>query len=476
VLSPATCRTTCSLPCFGTSRRIIAEALVIDGATPELGGDGLTAAGRLALEVRGLPGYVCMPSGIRWCKIPIVIVVENDEMMRRAYGDPLLRSFTLASAHPGWDNAYQAVAKAVHTFGEQLVEEFLKAGWRLREEYGRHTRVQSPKLRRVGDRFQHIETELDDGNHDEWYRSRTKRDRMRLSLIHTDQSAVPRDIDTLRRTMAGRYTEPTYQAFMNIRTYFLGAAPYELTSQAPLRDPDTGEMRYADYAYNRIQLSAYDEPSRIIDLSVPQAPLLVRARKYYKLGGEYTTGIAQLTGYRSNLEDPRSAEDLRVLFPDGGPLSRGLLVAGTLANVDRGALEAQRHLYREVVDITLRWLAERVAPEIADAVAARVGRQRSARRSSSYVRGRRDGVLLDLSADLPRRVLASALSSRSCCRCSSSAVERCQPPRPGRRRVNPQAYADDDAGGRLPLGTGPHSPPNTPPGGRPRLPVHEEEP
>jgi hypothetical protein len=172
-----------------------------------------------------------------------------------------------------------------------------------------------------------------------------------LSLIFTDETAAERDIDELRRKIGQIHPEHVYQGFVDYRTYLLGAAPYELLPQAPLRSPDSGEDRYADYSLNRLQLSPLDPPSRLVDLKVPQARLLVPARKYQKFGQEITTGIAQLRGYKRDIEDPRSIEQFQQLFANGGSLGPGLLIAGTKANVDRAALEYERDLYHAHVEL-----------------------------------------------------------------------------------------------------------------------------
>jgi hypothetical protein len=333
-------------------RPIIAEAIIIDGAREtSLQGDALTIAALLANQIRDLPGYVTMPNGIRWSRLPIVIVVENDDIRRRAHGDPLLRRVTIASAYPGWDSVYMTVAAVVRDFGMLLVEEYRSMGWSIEVEHGRYIRTQAPRGKRRDARVERIETDLYDGNRDQWYLARGDRARLPLSLLFTDETAVERDIDDLRRKISQIHSERVYQGFVDRRTYLLGAAPYELLPQAPLWNPDSGEDRYADYSLNRLQLSPLDPPSRLVDLKVPQAKLLVRARKYQKVGQEIATGIAQLRGYKRDLEDPRSVEHLQRLFANGGPLGPGLLIAGTKANVDRAALEYERDLYREQVEL-----------------------------------------------------------------------------------------------------------------------------
>jgi hypothetical protein len=331
---------------------IIAEAIVIDGAREtSLQGDALTAAGVLANQIRELPGYVTMPNGIRWSRLPIVIVVENDEIRRRAHSDPLLRRVTIASAYPGWDSVYKTVAAVAGDFGMLLVEAYRSMGWRIDVQHGRYVRAQAPRTERRDAKVERIETDLYDGNRDQWYHARGNRTRLPLSLIFTDETAVERDVDELRRKIGQFHPEHVYQGFVDRRTYLLGAAPYELLPQAPLQNPDSGEARYADYSLNRFQLSALDPPSRLVDLKVPQARLLVPARKYHKFGQEIATGIAQLRGYKRDLEDPRSIDQLHRLFANGGTLGPGLLIAGTKANVDRAALEYERELYREQVEL-----------------------------------------------------------------------------------------------------------------------------
>ena len=292
-----------------------------------------------------------MPNGIRWSMLPIVIIVENDDMRRRAYGDPALRTVTIASAYPGWDNVYKTVAAAVRDFGMRLIDEYRSAGWKIEDEHGRYIRVKAPRSKRSDGKLEHIETELYDGSRDQWYQARTLRERLPLSLVFTDETAVEHDVDELRRKIGEVHPERVYQRFVDHRTYLLGAAPYELLPQAPLWNPESGEARYADYSLARLQFSALDSPSRLVDLKVPQARLLVPARKYQKFGGEIATGIAQLRGYKRDLEDPRSAEYLQRLFANGGPLGPGLLIAGTRTNVDLTALEYEREFYRDQVEV-----------------------------------------------------------------------------------------------------------------------------
>jgi hypothetical protein len=104
------------------------------------------------------------------------------------------------------------------------------------------------------------------------------------------------------------------------------------------------------------------------------------------------------------------------------------------------------------------WLAERVAPAVADAIqAARSPAELAASLAEyglQYVRGRRGGVLLDHSVDPPRGVPASALAFSL----SLPVLEQrfgTFPtfPAPADARTNPRAYGNDDEGRRLPLGT-----------------------
>lgn len=104
------------------------------------------------------------------------------------------------------------------------------------------------------------------------------------------------------------------------------------------------------------------------------------------------------------------------------------------------------------------WLAERVAPAVADALAAASTPAQIAAALGQfglqYVRGRRGGVLLDHSADPPRGVPASALAFSL----SLPVLEQrfgsfpTFPP-PADARTNPRAYGNDTEGRRLPLGT-----------------------
>jgi hypothetical protein len=104
------------------------------------------------------------------------------------------------------------------------------------------------------------------------------------------------------------------------------------------------------------------------------------------------------------------------------------------------------------------WLAERVAPAVIEQLAraqslAEVGATLE-QYGLQYVRAERGGVLLDHSVDPPRGVPASALSFAI----SLPALERRFGPLPSfpvpeDARTNPRAYANDDEGRRLSLGT-----------------------
>jgi len=350
---------------------IIAEVVIIDGTRATLVDDPLSLAARLAYDIRGLPNHVTMPNGIRWSKIPIVIFLENDDMVKRAYGDPALRTVRLAARSPGWDNVYRAAAAEVRDFGERLVDEYVAAGWNVEYNKGRYLRVGIPKAR--NGKVEPIETDLYDGTRDRRYQARTRRELLPVSLIFTDETAVEHDLEELRRKMPEQHPEGVYQRYMDGRTYLLGAAPYELLPHPEQQDPGTGEKRYADYGLNSLRLSDFSAPSRLVDLKTPQAKLLVGARKYKKFGSDITTGLAQLAGYRRDLLDPRSKELLARIFPNGMPLGANLLVAGTKADVDRASLEYERERYRREADLRTydevlemaeqRYLADHSDPE-----------------------------------------------------------------------------------------------------------------
>lgn len=330
---------------------MIAEAIVLDGTRGTLQEDTVTVAARLANEIRALPGSATMPNGIRWCKVPIAIVVDNEDIRARTRGDPALRTVVIVSAYAGWDAVYKAVAVTVRDFGMTLVEEYRAAGWQIESDRGRYIRVGVPRPRRRTRSVERIETDLYDGPRDRLYRARTLRERLPLALIFTDETAVEHDVDELRRRMGEIHPEAAYQRFIDRRSYLLGSAPYEVVRQPRLRDPESGEERYPDYGLARVRLSPFDPLPRLVDLKVPQSPLLVNARKYVKFGGEITTGIAQLRGYARDLQDPRAAEHLRGIFNGAAAFGPGLLIAGNRTNVDADALERERELYRDYVEL-----------------------------------------------------------------------------------------------------------------------------
>ena len=338
---------------LGSSSPTIAEVIIIDGSNSPapLQQDALLSAASLALEIRNLPDHTTMQNGIRWRHIPIVIIVENREKLDRTHGDPVLRTIQVCDASRGWQHVYEEAAEAVQHFGMQLIEELRLVGWKLREEQGRYYRVSPPSKAMRSGKVSPIETTLYHGGSDRWFTSRGQRERLPLSIVHTDARTVESDFENLRRLIEMQRNEGDYQRFLNIRAYILGAPQYELLPHPVLWDADANEKRSPDYSQDRRQFISSDPAPRLVEIKVPHIPVLVNARKYKKLGAELLTGISQLRGYKEAAMDPRSAGITARAFSNNGTLGPGLLIGGILGKADKAAFEIERKQFADTAEI-----------------------------------------------------------------------------------------------------------------------------
>jgi hypothetical protein len=329
---------------------IIAEAIVIDGARRELNGDDLDWAARLANEIRGLPEHATMQNGIRWRHVPIAITVESDEMARRTHGDPALRDIVVVSAFHGWQRVYKVLSDMIRDFAMELVEQYREVGWEIQEDdYGRVTRMKAPKLKRRDGKLDPIETEFYDSSADRWFAARANRTRLPLQTIYVAPEAVEHDIRDFRKLIRPQgLLEGEYQRFLNERTYFFGAAQYEMLPRPELWDPDNGKFRYPDYSINPTHFTDDDPLPHFLDLKTPDSSLLTSDRGFPMLTRPVQSGLRQMRGFQDIARDPRGKEYVDRIFPQQLPLGAGKVIIGLNTSNHRRAFEKERALYRDL--------------------------------------------------------------------------------------------------------------------------------
>ena len=104
-----------------------------------------------------------------------------------------------------------------HDFGMRLVDELRRIGWLLSEKDGRWRRMKAPSRTRRHGTVPPLESELYDGSADHWFNSRTARNRLPLTIVHTDAHAVDKDIEAFRKLIHSKgVREDEYQRFLSV--------------------------------------------------------------------------------------------------------------------------------------------------------------------------------------------------------------------------------------------------------------------
>lgn len=155
-----------------------ADAVVIEESRNDLSSMGAMRLANMARAIHELPDPVAMPSGARWKGIPIVALVDHDDVANALHLD---LPYVIACATENlfywdyidpWPDIYDRIDSAVYENKLARMEEMQRLGFRFQLMGGRYLRLIPPNPRRRNGALQDLETPLYSGLHDVLLRRR----------------------------------------------------------------------------------------------------------------------------------------------------------------------------------------------------------------------------------------------------------------------------------------------------------------
>lgn len=338
---------------LGASSRLVADAIVIDATSKSLnydfdydGGYGILARSlTLAYEIRRLVDSK-MPTGVRWSAIPIVVLVENRAVVSSIRMSGASGGVIVCAQDAGWVDIYDRVSEAVLEFSLELVRQMVELGWEIRYVHGRWIRVRVKLPRRRGGFRPDFESELYDGTADEWLRARTVQEKLRFSLIASDENRTLADILHLHRLLIGDgVTEPALQRLIEEAPYLLHASQMELIAHPKFVDESTGDVKFPDV----VLYPALGNRIDITELKLPTARLVAKRGKLVFQAADVTEGVAQVRDYAEIAVKTTHRSQMEALFGEPVEVNSRSLVIGMSAGVDPEQWEKVRSYIDDVL-------------------------------------------------------------------------------------------------------------------------------
>jgi hypothetical protein len=279
----------------------VAEPIAWDGDGPMTLQWPVTAAVKLAQDVRSLPESCAMRDGRKWRAIPFVIVRApasyyemKDELLRDTHAQ-----FVTQHAHYP-SVTLRHIRAIVDAYQDRVLEDYVKLGVMIRVEKGR-AQI-GPALRRKNPQIE-----------SEFYHAPADRRRNRgWVTVRRDSDGIRHDVELFQELISRRATEREMHKFFEEHPAILMEARLGIPiSHRPTFARPAGET--PDYAFSPILGPYGSQPLELMELKGPGEETLARSH-HRGFSHKVHAAIDQVRDYDRYLDDPSNIEAVLKAF------------------------------------------------------------------------------------------------------------------------------------------------------------------
>lgn len=326
-------------------RRMAVDGIVIDAtSSPNALRDthGVIYATQIATELRRLGDTVLMANGVRWNRVPIVLLVEDDGFATAVTCDPTLEKIDAVSLMAGWDAVYGFIDTVTYRAALVVAGDMERVGWMLHEMDDALIRAGSPDLRRRHGERPDIETDTYDLRGDDVYRTWNPNGRWwGRDVVVRGSDLTARELKRAHEILESlKHPEQHLQVLVEQAPYFLEAMPHELYRHPYFVSERDGREYIVDFAKWRFGDPTID----LVELKTLQMRTFRRNGPYFAATSAMSSGSGQVTRYKFEFEHEANASHVRRILGGIPREVRKHLVAGDTRGVDPAILAEQRDM------------------------------------------------------------------------------------------------------------------------------------
>jgi len=323
--------------------RLRADAIVIDGASKNVWQDQFPIARfvYIARSIKKLSDSITMPNGVRWNAIPIILLVDNYEMEEQIASDYTLRSVLSAwSISRGFHYIYDAIARSVERFAEELIDQMGRVGWRFVNENGRIRRVHFQIPRRKRGFAPELDTKFYSHSADQIFTA-PKHRQFALSVLTASKEYTNKSLELYESYIKERGTrEAKFQELLEQNPNFVGATHLEMFPHPSILR--NGKRRIPDLVIHPFSIGDDGLDAHVVELKTAEMELLRGKgdRKY--ISGKINAYVAQIQEYERLINDETYLAQILHIFGSKIRAKRLSLIGGVSRTIDRDILERER--------------------------------------------------------------------------------------------------------------------------------------